>query len=630
MRRMVSRRIRLDRGRENPVGGFLFLFAVVGLSLFLLVGCAAEQVPPQALDDTMRTTAQGPVLGFKSEDGAHVWRGIPFARPPVGERRWRSPEKAEPWVGVRESLEFGARCPQFDASSATEPGGVVGDEDCLTLNVYAPPWSPSQVPVGDARVPVMVWIHGGGNSLGDTRFYEGSLLALRGPVIVVTIQYRLGVFGWFSHAAFREGNNLEDDSGNYGTLDVIRALEWVQENISEFGGDPDRVLVFGESAGGTDTHAMMLSPLARGLFSRAIAQSGSARMTTRSYAENDIDAPDDPGASFSSGELLLWLLVKDGRATDRNSAKVIRNGMSDEEVVDYLRAKDPGALMAFFSEFATGPMYGTPQLIRDGYVLPESTAVEAYAGGRFNRVPAIFGTNRDETKLFMMMGSEHVTRLWGIPLWRKNPALYDASAMYSSQNWKRVGVDEPARGVRAHQEEIWAYRFDWDEERRLLGYDLPGLVGAGHAMEIPFVFGWLSLGPATSLVFDPDKAETDQALSDAMMSYWTEFAYSGNPARGREGTLEVWPAWSNEPDGVKMLILDSQNDGGIRASSENVTWQSLLADSRADSRLSETRDWCEVMAFLTGEDGRFDTREYVKHTAGLCEDFPIEDFPWRS
>jgi para-nitrobenzyl esterase len=373
---------------------------------------------------------------------------------------------------------------------------------------------------------------------------------------------------------------------------------------------------------------MMLSRLAKGLFSRAIAQSGSARMTTRAEAENDIDALAYPGASFSSGELLLWLLVEDGRASDRASAKVTRSEMSDDEIADYLRRKEPEALLAFFSEFAQGPMYGTPQLIRDGHVLPEVTAVEAYAEGRFNRVPAIFGTNRDETKLFMMMSSEHVRRVGGIPLWRKNPSFYDASAMYTSQNWKRVGVDEPARGVRAHQSEIWAYRFDWDEERRLLGYDLPGLVGAGHAMEIPFVFGWLSLGPATRLVFDPDNERTDRALSDAMMSYWTEFAYSGDPGRGRGGEGVRWPAWSDGPDGVKMLILDSQNDGGIRVSSESVTWESLLADSRADSRLSETRDWCEVMAFVTGESGQFQPREYGKYTAGVCDDFPLESFPW--
>ena len=369
---------------------------------------------------------------------------------------------------------------------------------------------------------------------------------------------------------------------------------------------------------------MLLSPLAEGLFSRAISQSGSARMTLRSDAENDVDDPVSPGASFSSGELLLWLLVEDGQATDRASARTLRDGMSPSEIGEYLRSTSPETFLAFFAQFGNGPMYSTPQLLRDGHVLPETTAVEAYAEGRFNRVPAIFGTNRDETKLFMMMGSEHVRRLAGIPLWRSDAPLYDASAMYTSQNWKRVGVDDPARAVRGHQEEIWAYRFDWDEERRLLGYDLPGLVGAGHAMEIPFVFGGLSLGPASALVFDPDNAETDEALSDAMMSYWTEFAYSGDPGRGRDGARMDWPAWSVESEGPKMMVFDSAHDGGIRPSSEVVTKKSIRADSLADPRLGERSDWCAVMALVTGNGRAFNPQEYELYTDGLCDDFPLE------
>ena len=618
------------RSDLRPVRWIGGLGALVLLALVLSLGCGANEAPPQAVEETLRLTEQGAVVGFQSEDGAHVWQGIPFARPPVGALRWRAPRKPESWEGLREALSFGEPCPQFDAESAGAPGATVGDEDCLTLNIYAPPWSPAEVPEEDARLPVMVWIHGGGNSYGDARVYEGSLLALRGPVIVVTIHYRLGIFGWFSHPALREGTDLADDSGNYGTLDVIRALEWVQENISQFGGDPDRVLVFGESAGGSDTHAMMLSPLAKGLFSRAISQSGSARMTTRAQAENEVDDEVEPGEEFSSAELLLWLLVQDGQAGDREAAKEVRSTMSEQEIADYLRSQSPAELLAYFSGGGFGPMYSAPELIRDGYVLPDSTAVEAYAQGKFNRVPAIFGTNRDETKLFMMMGSEHVKRFAGVPLWVANAALYDASAMYTSQSWKRVGVDDPARAIRLHQDEIWAYRFDWDEERSLLGYDLPGLIGAGHVMEIPFVFGWLSLGPATWIVFDPDRAETDRALSDAMMSYWTEFAYSGDPGRGRDGQEVPWPAWSADPDGIKMLILDTENDGGIRPSPESVTVDSLLAESQADDRLADRRDWCEVMAFVTGEGPTFNEAEYKKLTGPLCEDFPVGEFPWRS
>ena len=182
------------------------------------------------------------------------------------------------------------------------------------------------------------------------------------------------------------------------------------------------------------------------------------------------------------------------------------------------------------------------------------------------------------------MADDLVRRIAGIPLWRKDPGLYDAAAQYTTQNWKRRGVDAPARRVRDYQKEIWVYRFDWDEERRLLGYDLPGLLGAGHAMDIPFVFGWLTMGPVTGLVFDPGAADTDRALSDAMMSYWTEFAYTGDPGRGRSGDRVHWPSWSAEEGGPKMLLLDTTNDGGIRASSKSVTFDGIVFDSRLDPR----------------------------------------------
>ncbi len=167
----------------------------------------------------------------------------------------------------------------------------------------------------------MLWIHGGGNSIGDARIYHAGRIALGHQLIVVTVHYRLGVFGWFAHRSLRgEGTTEDDRSGNYGTLDLVRALRWVRENISSFGGDPGRVTVFGESAGGRNTLSMLLSPRAKGLFQRAIVQSGGIRTSTLARAENFADAP-EPGDEWSSGEVLLKLLIRDGEATDRESAK---------------------------------------------------------------------------------------------------------------------------------------------------------------------------------------------------------------------------------------------------------------------------------------------------------------------
>ena len=212
--------------------------------------CGSDPEPPPTSDPTSsRSLAQGEIVGFASPDhAAQVWRGIPFAKPPQGSLRWRAPQVPDPWDGRRLALESGAICPQFDLQQG---GEIAGSEDCLYLDVYAPRFGPESVPRGAARLPVMVWIHGGGNSIGDARIYDGSRLAAEHGVVVVAIQYRLGVLGWFANPSLRAlAATPADASGNYGTLDIIRALAWVQENASVFGGDPDNVTVFGESAGG--------------------------------------------------------------------------------------------------------------------------------------------------------------------------------------------------------------------------------------------------------------------------------------------------------------------------------------------------------------------------------------------
>jgi para-nitrobenzyl esterase len=200
--------------------------------------------------------------------------------------RWRAPLAAAPWTGTRTATAMGSPCIQFwgpISGLKGHEGDVVGAEDCLYLNIWAP--AAASTPAADERLPVMVWIHGGGNTIGTGNTYNGSHLAGSQKVVVVTINYRLGVLGWLSHPALREGAaNAADASGNYGVLDMIEALRWVQKNIAAFGGDPANVTVFGESAGGHDVFALLASPLAKGLFQRAIVQSGSLRTSSRTWA----------------------------------------------------------------------------------------------------------------------------------------------------------------------------------------------------------------------------------------------------------------------------------------------------------------------------------------------------------
>ncbi|MFP8877628.1 MAG: carboxylesterase family protein, partial [Myxococcota bacterium] len=516
------------------------------LGAFTLACGGAPETLPESDAASSRRLAQGEIVGFASpDDAAHAWKGIPFAQPPTGPLRWRAPRAPLAWEGRRAALESGAICPQFDLQQG---GEVAGSEDCLFLDIYAPRFDVEAVPKGAARLPVMVWIHGGGNSIGDARVYDGSRLAAEHGVVVVSIQYRLGVFGWFAHAALRAGaDGPADASGNYGTLDTIRALEWVQENIASFGGDPGNVTVFGESAGGQNVFALLVTPPAHGLFQRAISQSGVMWTVPMAEAENLRDDPETPGLPGSSEEVVLALLRADGRAADREEAKRVRAGMDSGEVATFLRGKSAEAILEVFSAEALGGMYFSPNVFRDGHVIVDGDPLAALANPDLhNVVPTLAGSNREETKLFALFGSPHVRRLFGIPMGLSDARSFDLAGEYGGLLWRAQGVDQPLEALRASgQRDLFAYRFDWDEEGSLLWLDFSKLLGAAHAMEIPFVFGFPDLGRWTDTVFaDPPSAER---LSRQMRSYWVEFARSGDPGRGEAGDLPAWPRWGAEP-----------------------------------------------------------------------------------
>ena len=570
--------------------------ALLASCLPLLAACGDAGPPPLRADPaTLRTTAQGDAVGFLSEEGAHVWRGLPFAAPPVGELRWRAPLPAAAWQGTREALAFGSPCPQFAGAMSegdAEDGEPTGSEDCLYLNVFAPPFAPEEVPEGLARRPVMLWIHGGGNSIGSAALFDASHLARERGVLVVTVNYRLGIFGWFSHPALRSGVSALDGSGNYGTLDLVQALRWVQENIAAFGGDPGRVTIFGESAGGSNVYSLLLSPAARGLFHRAIAQSGSPRSVTRAEAENYSDDP-EPGRPFSSREVLLLLRKQEGRAASRAEARAALVGLGDEEIATWLRSLTPEQVLSVFDGSRLGGMYRFPRLVRDGRVLVDEEPLEALARtGRSNEVPVIVGTNRDENKLFLLLGSPHVRRLGPLPLGLKNERMYELTASYLSLMWKAYGADDPASAMRRQRTEVWAYRFDWDDERDLLWLDMGQLLGAAHGLELPFVFGTLRLNGAERYVFDPERAEDDRQLADAITSYWTRFAATGDPGRGREGELPDWHRW--DPGVGSFLVLDSRHGAGLRMSDDTVTRAGVIAQVARDTRFESDAERCEI------------------------------------
>ena len=598
----------------------------IGVALVVLVwlaaGCGADR--PVADASTARSLAQGDVVGTSIEDGAvHAWRGIPFAKPPTGPLRWRAPRPPEPWEGAREALESGSMCPQLGMEKPVE-----GEEDCLYLDVFAPASATKVLASGGEPLPVMFWIHGGGNSMGWGHQLPVSPLARDNDVIVVTVNYRLGVFGWLGHPALRASAETTDDaSGNFGTLDLVRGLEWVHENIAAFGGDPERVTIFGESAGGMNVFSLLASPRAEGLFVGAIAQSGMPVSMTREQAEHYTDDAAAPGLPGSSRELVLALLRADGRASDREAAKALAAELPPAELEAFLRAQSTEALLAPFAALMEGtgfPIYMAPNLLQDGFVLPNTPLPELLATpGAYNAVPTIAGTNREEHKLFLAWESPHVSRTFGLPSGFENERLYDVEGEYGGLGWRAMGADLPIAAMRGAQgASVWAYRFDWDEQPSVLGLDLSKLFGAAHAMEMFFVFGLTDLGFGNRFLFE-DLASAER-LSVQMRSYWANFAHTGRPGRGQNDDLPEWTPWDPDRDGVKYIVFDSDRDGGLTFGRDAIDIEFVLRRAEADPRLLDDAERCGVFKNFVQWSDSMTIEQYATRMDGACAAFPIE------
>ncbi len=539
-----------------------FALVLAAASLFAACGRApAPEAPPIADPATRRTIAQGEVVGFTGANGVNIWRGLPFAAAPEGDLRWRGPRPAVAWTQMREALAHGDVCPQltnvFNASEGVAPGTLQGTEDCLTLNIYAPPGS-----APDATLPVMVWIHGGGNVWGSASQYDPSNLVANENVIVVTVQYRLGPLGWFAHEAIRSGAELpEDAAASFALLDLIASLEWVKANIAAFGGDPGRVTVFGESAGGHNVAGLLASPRAKGLFHRAILQSGLFDSIPLAEAENGGGADLNPAAAVAKR-----LVAADAAA---------------------LRATPVNALFAAYELDSEG-FSSLPRMIADGVALPAEGLRAAFDDrATFNAVPVITGTNRDEMKLFQFVDPRLVNQYFGIFFIPKDANFYDRLADYQSRLWRIRSVDEPAAMmVGAGHDDVYAYRFDWDEGGRFLWTDLKKLLGAAHAIEIPFVFNRFELlGRLDPVMFTEKSSAEREALSRAMGGYWAAFAASGDPngADPNGAGRPVWSRWRAE--GALMRLDDASGAGpGMIGGVDSV--DRLIADLAAEEGLT--------------------------------------------
>ena len=484
--------------------------------ILLYVALVAGQL--QAEGPQVKVTG-GTIEGIAAKDGIESFKGIPFAAPPVGPLRWKFPQPVIPWEGIRTANAFGHSAEQGRAAAIamSVAGGL--DEDCLYLNVWSPPKS--------EPLPVMVWIHGGAftSGSGSMPLYDGTHLASKG-VVVVTINYRLGPLGFMAHPELtKEGGG---SSGNYGIRDQIAALEWVRDNIASFGGNPANVTIFGESAGAYAVNILAASPRAKGLFHRAIAQSGG------SFAS--------PKISNEFG--LLHLTLKRAEAEGEKLLGRLK-------VISIAEARELPAktIIDAASPDTTG------SAVFDGQILPKDIH-ELYAQKQFNDTPLLVGSNSDEAAMFVWgkLTPEKVKSQAAAGLGEFAPrilALYPhATVDEATQGGKDILTDLAFTwhawtwaGMQSENGKTPAYLYYFDHRQ-------PGnTTGASHAAEIAYVFGNLSTGG----LFSKGSTQEEETLSEMMMNYWVNFAKTGNP-NGDE--LPEWPAFSKQsPQG---MIFDAE------------------------------------------------------------------------
>ena len=482
----------------------------IGLGILFALALAAP-----ALAAPTAHIRQG-ALGGTSQNGIAAFKGIPFAAPPVGELRWRPPQQAPDWKGTRDATRFGPVCPQTAPPSRAR---LEQSEDCLTLNVWTPDMAPGK------KLPVMVWIYGGGFRSGGSAepYYDGAALAKHG-VVVVSFNYRLGWLGFFDFPALAE-ENAGDAVGNYGLMDQIKALEWVKANIAAFGGDPANVTIFGESAGAMSVNDLMASPEARGLFAKAISESGLGLIPVASAKDAQTAA-----TAFATRHHI------EGDGAPALAA--LRKLPASVLVGDLAKAK---------LDKSVAPMI-------DGRIIPAQPAV-LFALGKIAHVPYLAGSNSNEASLMRWLSTSDAQILA-----RYGKALPEVRALYAGG--RPLGDDALARQLfddsvfasGAHALAAFAASAGEPSYVYYFAYVADALrgrmKGVPHGGELPFVFGpkGFMKGPAGRVSAISDK---DKRIVAMMQDYWTNFARSGNP---NGAGLPQWPAVT--PAGNDTLVVD--------------------------------------------------------------------------
>ncbi len=560
------------------------------------------------LSDISVKTSSG-LVKSKNINGVLIWEDIPYAKPPLGELRWKAPRKFKD-----HSLIITPKDNNFCIQKTSSLGGsaefsekdISGSEDCLYLDIFGP------AKKNEEFLPVMFWIHGGGNTSGLKDIYDFSKLARKHKIIIVRINYRLGPFGWFSHPAIQNFNEGIDKTSNFGTLDIIGALEWVKDNISLFGGDAQNITVFGESAGGHNIYSLMVAPQAKNLFHKAIIMSGY----TTSISVLDAYKPSNKSSTseYSSSRVLNKLIEN----LEVESTTNIDDGMM-RRILMNVSAED------FFNIYAERNSYEEiPLLTADGIVIPKVGLKKALSmEEHLNVVPTIAGSNRDEVKLWLATAKYFVDldfsvlgSILKIPKVRlSNEDSFEAFNYYRSSAWKIRGVDDPLRSLSfAGNDTLYAYRYDWDDHRRFIIADFQKLIGAAHATEIPLLAGNTDLVggyPLSDLIYPPSFSK--RFTSKNMMKFWANFARFGSPGKSTNSVL--WEPYEANAMYSNYLILDKKRN--LKMHKDSISMESLTLELENDKRVNDLERCVLLMQIFTyiGED-LYD--ELIKNTSQNC------------
>ena len=573
------------------------LAALAAALLMALQGCASLGTGDASV---VRATTHGDVAGSDDtqRSGTLSWKGVPYAAPPVGALRWRAPQDPVRASGTRDARSFAPACVQtgrlygpglhnrYDETIGSTLGATVGAEDCLYLNI----WTPSAR--ASAPRPVIVFVHGGSNITGYTAdpVYDGAHLARAADAVVVTVNYRLGIFGFLRLDALATGDARED-SGNFALLDIAKALEFVQNNIARFGGDPARVTLMGQSAGAVNVYALQTSPLlaarATPLFHRVAALSGGLS-TAATLPAGAIPGVLPLRVWATRGEaLLVHALVDAKEAADEAAARAQVASRPKAELAAFLRARTADALLGTVKTRLAPRGMAASNPIPDGLVVA-SDPIAAVRAGRYVRVPVLAGNTRDETKLFPALFALRPD-LGGVSgrllddaavfalAWRYRPedppatriedwvpaaylpadtprTGYDARSDALNRLWFAAINNDMLDALASRQSEVWHYRFDWDEQPA----PFDRIFGAAHTFDLPFVFG--NFGPSlyANILFTQANRPGREALSRAMMQSLGAFAHAGDPASAALGVR--WAPWP------RRLVFDAgRNALNIRA-----------------------------------------------------------------